>query len=460
MGRLKAIVEGAELGAGKLAKIVEDALPLDYASRMARAKEMGFDTSRPVYHGSADKITQFDAGWSGTTTGNNPNEAFFFTDERPVARDYSRQAFNRRYQDNPEMLVEDGIVSELPEFSGYDDQYAFVEDLANKQLKTHKSYVRAENPYIKDWGGERINLEEADAIGNFIKTGYDDTGFVDMDEFYGAAAYDADDVADNLDDIKAYAVDEFGLDDVSEIEDWQLEESTRNWMDENGFEPNLPKYDSILHKNVIDDIGDESAIPHDQFVVFEPDQVRSVRATFDPAKRSSSNLLASAAPAAVGLGALMGGEEAEAGPLAKGAKRIIDERFSGPLGSGNPRKGIIPTMEGMETSITPRQMDMGSEFNLYDFEGSPYILTQSDRSAAGGELTGLHGTPINPVDLRGGRDFMFDPKSEGQVWASDPNVVKSLHKRANQLKAQYGDDPLLLPYSMAPTGIDLSLIHI
>ena len=40
--------------------------------------------------------------------------------------------------------------------------------------------------------------------------------------------------------------------------------------------------------------------------VFDPSNIRSVNATFDPAKSSSSNLLASAAPAAVGMGALGG----------------------------------------------------------------------------------------------------------------------------------------------------------
>lgn len=190
--------------------------------------------------------------------------------------------------------------------------------------------------------------------------------------------------------------------------------------------------------------------------VFDPSNIRSVNAQFDPAKKGSSNLLASLVPGTVGIGALMQGQEAEAGPLAAGGRRIIDARFSGPVGSGSVRKGVTPTLEGMETSIAPRNMDMGGDYSLYDFEGSPYLLTQSDRSAAGGEITSVHGTQINPVDLRGGRDFMFDPKSKGQVWASDPNVVKSMSKRAQELYRQYGENPLLLPYSMAPTGIDFA----
>ena len=37
-----------------------DNLAMDYASRMQRAKDMGFDTSKPVYHGTATDFEAFD----------------------------------------------------------------------------------------------------------------------------------------------------------------------------------------------------------------------------------------------------------------------------------------------------------------------------------------------------------------------------------------------------------------
>jgi hypothetical protein len=58
-------------------------------------------------------------------------------------------------------------------------------------------------------------------------------------------------------------------------------------------------------------------------LIFDPSNIRSVNAAFDPAKSDSSNLLASAAPVAVGLGALGGGEEAEAGTLSSAAKGLV-----------------------------------------------------------------------------------------------------------------------------------------
>jgi hypothetical protein len=158
-------------------------------------------------------------------------------------------------------------------------------------------------------------------------------------------------------------------------------------------------------------------------------------------------------------GAILAGtmtpEDAQAGALSAG-KRIIDSGFSKAMGGGSDRVGVLNKLETMQTGITDRSMGDIPNVNLYDFEGSPYLLTQSDRSAAGGVLESIHGKDIDPVDLRGGRDFMFDPPSEGQVWASDPSVIKTMHNRANALKKEYGADPLLLPFTMAPTGIDFA----
>jgi hypothetical protein len=188
-----------------------------------------------------------------------------------------------------------------------------------------------------------------------------------------------------------------------------------------------------------------------------PDKQSFNYVIFDDRLISISKKYGISIPAAAAIAAgTMTPEEAQAGPLSAGARRIIDPRFSGPVGSGSKRKGVLTDLEGMETTIDPRLMNIGRSEALYDYEGSPYILTQSDRSAAGGVITSVKGKEIDPVNLRGGRDFMFDPESEGLVWASDPSVVKSMYKRALELREKYKKDPLLLPYTMAPTGIDFA----
>lgn len=138
--------------------------------------------------------------------------------------------------------------------------------------------------------------------------------------------------------------------------------------------------------------------------------------------------------------------------------RDIDKRFSyQPMDGGNQRKFDMARGQSLDFNVENRPLNIQSDnLSLADFEGRPYIFTQSDRSRAGGILTRVGGQDIEPIDLRGGRDFMFDAPSEGMVWASAPDVVGKLDSTAQKLAKEYGQDPLLLPYSMQPTGIDFS----
>lgn len=47
----------------------EQTLPMDQASRMARAKEMGFDVDKQMYHGTAASFDEFSLSHGGTTSG-------------------------------------------------------------------------------------------------------------------------------------------------------------------------------------------------------------------------------------------------------------------------------------------------------------------------------------------------------------------------------------------------------
>jgi hypothetical protein len=79
----------------------------------------------------------------------------------------------------------------------------------------------------------------------------------------------------------------------------------------------------------------------------------------------------------------------------------------------------------------------------------------SDRTAAGGNLIGINDVEFNrPVELKGGQDFMFN--NPGQVWASAQNPVNAIMKGANEIKAATGQNPLFLPWRMAPTGGDFA----
>jgi hypothetical protein len=93
--------------------------------------------------------------------------------------------------------------------------------------------------------------------------------------------------------------------------------------------------------------------------------------------------------------------------------------------------------------------------SLADFEGRPFITSMADRTAAGGSLVGIDNVKFNrPVELLGGQDYMFN--NPNKVWASAPGPVKQILKNAEEIKSATGQDPLFMPWRMAPTGGDFA----
>jgi hypothetical protein len=169
----------------------------------------------------------------------------------------------------------------------------------------------------------------------------------------------------------------------------------------------------------------------------------------------SPTLLAAKAPQIAA--AILKAEENAAIPqtLSKQAGAIIrpgeigfDRRF-------DPRVKESQRLETLTTTVEPRLMQEAKPLSLADLEGQPFITSMSDRTAAGGQLTGINGVNLSrPVDLRGGQDFMFD--NPGQVWASARGPVKQLTELADDIKRVTGKDPLYMPWRMAPTGGDFA----
>jgi len=133
--------------------------------------------------------------------------------------------------------------------------------------------------------------------------------------------------------------------------------------------------------------------------------------------------------------------------------------------SSDPRVGQMSILGGTNINIGDPRMGQVKEIDLGDYEGYPFFTSMSDRAAAGDVILDINGVPIN-VSRRGGQNYMFDPESGEFVWASDKGVVlkskgkelsdTSFFKTAQDLKKTYGKDPLIIPWTMAPTGIDFS----
>lgn len=131
--------------------------------------------------------------------------------------------------------------------------------------------------------------------------------------------------------------------------------------------------------------------------------------------------------------------------------RIIqefDKRFDPRVLEQEKLKNLVTKFDQYQNPNTPK-------LSLADFEGQPFITSMSDRTAAGGHLTGINNVNLNrPVELMGGQDYMFN--NPGQVWASAPGPVKKLMEHAQTIKEFTGKDPLYLPWRMAPTGGDFA----
>jgi hypothetical protein len=126
----------------------------------------------------------------------------------------------------------------------------------------------------------------------------------------------------------------------------------------------------------------------------------------------------------------------------------IDPRF-------DPRVKEQQRIAEMVTQVEPTGAQQIPKVSLTQFEGRPFITSMSDRTAAGGNLVRINDVELNrPVGLLGGQDYMFN--NPGKVWASAANPVRQIMGQAQTLKEITGQNPLFLPWRMAPTGGDFA----
>ena len=218
------------MGFSKAAKeAFEAALDMAHDARMARAKEMGFDTEKTWYHGSNQTFDAFEtADKSGDfTIPNNlgDNIGAFFARQQSDAADFGANVGEYMLRlENPKR------------FKSQEDFRAFL--------------------------GQHMGLSEdvRDAEGYIVRE--------------GQPYYRGRDVLES--------------------------------QGHDGVTINRPGYDTASDKPWA--------------IAFHPEQIRSTNAAFDPAKKGSSNLLASLAGGGVLTGAMLPSEEAEAGVISKTLK--------------------------------------------------------------------------------------------------------------------------------------------
>lgn len=133
-----------------------------------------------------------------------------------------------------------------------------------------------------------------------------------------------------------------------------------------------------------------------------------------------------------------------------GVSRIaeFDPRFDPRIKEQERLKTLTPVVESRGTVNPP-------EISLAELEGKPFITSMSDRTAAGGLLRGINDVALSrPVNLQGGQDFMFE--NPGMVWASGKGPTRQIKKLAEEVKVITGEDPLYIPWRMAPSAGDFA----
>lgn len=186
----------------------------------------------------------------------------------------------------------------------------------------------------------------------------------------------------------------------------------------------------------------------DEVMVFDPKDVRSVNARFDPAMSSSDMILYS--------GGGRQGSTIAGGSALRESFRIGDEGFDPRFDDRALEQDRIANTQ-LDYNVRPFERP---DVSIFDLEGKPFRLTMSDRTAAGRDLTGVEGVQYDiPINLQGGQDFMFSNPlgREGQVWAQDKGSTSKYLNSFLGLDGQpISDEVLMLPFRMAPTGGDFA----
>lgn len=242
LGALPLIPGAAAVRAARGASPLEGTLDMSTAARMQRAVEQVYTPD--LYHGTAADVSEFNPLQFGgsVTKARSAKLGTWLVDNPTVAGGYARLA------------AEDVPVQRLL------DQSMRAERLGNSDEAERLNRL-AENLELGGElrGGGGQNIMPLRARGNFLER-----------DAEGATMSDLDD---------------------SQLTDWAEEAKAKG-------------FDGLKINNFSDNADYGQYIPATHYLIFDPANIRSTNAAFDPAKRGSANLMAGAAGATIGLSAL------------------------------------------------------------------------------------------------------------------------------------------------------------
>jgi len=237
-----------------LASKGQELLDMSTKARLARAQQQGFG-DKTFFSGTGADITAFDPKLAGTR-GVDFGEATFLTSSPEVGSGFSvRHLASDEFASSlKDIDAARGIRAKSVASKGlnHPDTKAAFKKVEIAEGKRKSLFEQIENFDIPTTGS---NVIPAKIRGNLL-------------QFDGGGA--------NFIDVNKQAIDQASRE---------------------GF-------DGVMINNVVDAATSPTSQASNVAVIFDPKNIRSVNAAFDPARKESSDLLASAVPVAVGLGAL------------------------------------------------------------------------------------------------------------------------------------------------------------
>ena len=243
------------------AKAVAGLMDMSTPARMARAKEQGFD-DRDFYHATGANIKEFDNSKIGSTTDEGWfGRGHYFT----PSKDYANQ-----------FVPSTGNANVLPVKLKADNQY----DWRANETESQGRGMAIANDEMRQLKTDQI--KEAGYTGVDV---YDDVVQLGEDEVLNPKQWEA---------VKKYYVNKLGS-----FPQWLKKESV-----EKTLRKGSPKWEylEIYGPEFVDAMPQKRILK--ERMIFDTKNIRSKFATFDPAKTSSSNLLASNPVATTSAGIL------------------------------------------------------------------------------------------------------------------------------------------------------------
>ncbi|MCP5012450.1 MAG: hypothetical protein GY942_20920 [Aestuariibacter sp.] len=304
-----------------------DNLPMDEASRMARAKEMGMDTD--VYHGTiATDIDEFDPNLVdiGVHVGSKEQaenrlkdlykQRRFMTDSRGGVKSFDEGA------NIMPLRMNQGKVLEMPDVGRWDDSdqvLASLEDMPEFRGRLDDAWevlgVRDQFEDTADWVASPENREMLDEINAMLRgDGYDTVKYKNaVENKYGNLADYTEATKTKRASIRAKldAIDQKGISRRTVLKENATEADVNRWLEENATD-HLTTAERVERDRLIDQYSQftETEDPY-SYIVLDTAKLRSKHATYDPAKKNSANLLAGGAAASIGAGVLIDKDESK-----------------------------------------------------------------------------------------------------------------------------------------------------